>query len=148
MFEKAKSDKFLRIESEITIAAPPEKVFEALTTGMDAWWPHRTTDDAKIVFETKPGGMIYEDHGDGQFVLYGTLAGYQPPNLVVSLDISGWGEGAYNSRNIERLEADGKGGTIYKKTMILWGRLPEGIVEMFENGVPTVLEAVKAHVEK
>jgi uncharacterized protein YndB with AHSA1/START domain len=142
-----KAGKYVRIEAETHINAPPEKVFAAITTGMDAWWPHRTDEKAKIVFETQPGGMIYEDHGNGSYILYGTLAGYKPPNLVVSLDISGWGEGAYNSRNIERLDSDGKGGTIYKKTLILWGDISEDLVAMFDGGVPTILEAVKQHVE-
>lgn len=143
-----KAGKYVRIEAEIQIDAPIEKVFEAITTGMDDWWPHRTDEKAKIVFETKPGGLIYEDHGKDGYIAYGTLAGYRPPHEIVSLDLAGWGEGAYNSRNIERLEPDGQDETIYKKTLILWGDVAEEIAEMFDGGVPTILKAVKEHVEK
>lgn len=140
--------QFMRIEAQIHIDAPPETVFEALTTGLDAWWPHRTDEKAKIVFEAKPGGMVYESHGKDHFVLYGTVAGYQPPVKLVSLGMSGWGEGAYDSRNTEIVEPDGKGGSIYKKTMILWGVIPEEIAGMFEGGVQSLQSVLKEHLEK
>lgn len=55
------NQKFLRIESEQRINAPPEKVFEALTTGLDKWWPFRARPDAQIVYEPRASGYIFED---------------------------------------------------------------------------------------
>jgi uncharacterized protein YndB with AHSA1/START domain len=142
-----KAGLYFRIEAEIQIEASPEAVFEALTSGLDAWWPHRTDEKAKIVFDHKPGGMIYEDHGDGKHIAYGVVAGYNPPHTLVSLDLAGWGDGAYNSRNIENVEADGKGGSIYKKTLILWGAVPEEVAEMFSGGVTSLMNSLKEYVE-
>ena len=143
-----KGGQYLRIEAEIQIDASPEKVFEALTTGIDAWWPHRTAEKAKIVFEAAPGGRIYEDHGEAGHIMYGTVAAYQPPSKLISMAQSGWGDAAYSSRNTEVLESDGNGGTIYKKSLVLWGVIPEEVAGMFQGGVPSLQRALKEHIEK
>ena len=145
---ETKGGQYLRIEAEIQIDAAPAKVFEALTTDIDTWWPHRTDERAKIVFEAEPGGRIYEDHGKAGHTMYGTVAAYQPPGKLVTVAQSGWGDAAYNTRNTEILESDGKGGTIYKKTLVLWGVIPEDIAGMFEGGVPSLQVALKEHLEK
>jgi len=144
---ETKGGQYLRIEAEIQIDAPPERVFEALAGGIDAWWPHRTAENAKIVFEPKPGGMIYEDHGGGKFITYGFVAAYDPPHKLVTLDLSGWGQGAYDARNIEVVEPDGKGGSVYKKTLILWGVIPGEVAEMFDGGVQGLQVQLKQHIE-
>ncbi len=145
---ETKGGQYLRIEAEIQVDAAPEKVFEALTTGTDAWWPHRTDEKARIIFEAKPGGHIYEDHGDGRFIMYGVVAAYDPPHKLVTLDVSGWGQGAYDARNIEVVEPDGKGGSLYKKTLILWGAIPDEIGQMFDGGVQSLQKVLKQHLEE
>lgn len=140
--------KFLRIDSEQHIQAPPEKVFAAITTGIDEWMPYRQKPEAKIVFETRPGGLIYEDWGKDGYLLFGTLVAYNPPNLMIVVGPDGYGENTFSTRSIERVESDGKGGSIHKKTLLVWGVIPEQAAGSFRSGVPGMGELVKAYVEE
>jgi len=66
----------LTIEQEITIEAAPARVFEALTTEVQAWWgaPYLISEKTKVlILEPKLGGRFYEDWGDGQGGLWGTV---------------------------------------------------------------------------
>jgi len=65
----------LTITHEVVIAAPPDRVFAALTTDVDAWWmqgfrsPHST-----FHLEATAGGRFYEDFGSGEGgALYATV---------------------------------------------------------------------------
>ncbi len=71
----------MHIEQELVITAEPQQVFEALTTGVDAWWmqgfesPHST-----FHLEPVAGGRFYEDFGQGRgSALYATVT-YLEPN--------------------------------------------------------------------
>jgi len=62
-----------QIEQEVTIAAPPARVFDALTKEVSAWWgrPHMYAEDARdIILEPRVGGRFYEDWGNGEGALY------------------------------------------------------------------------------
>jgi DNA-binding transcriptional ArsR family regulator/uncharacterized protein YndB with AHSA1/START domain len=59
----------MHVEQEVTIEASPERVFDALTNELPAWWgaPYLVSQAAKaLVLEPKIGGRFYEDWGDGQ----------------------------------------------------------------------------------
>jgi uncharacterized protein YndB with AHSA1/START domain/DNA-binding transcriptional ArsR family regulator len=59
----------MHVEQEVTIEASPERVFDALTNELSAWWgaPYLVSQTAKsLILEPKIGGRFYEDWGDGQ----------------------------------------------------------------------------------
>ena len=147
MSDASNERRMLRIESEQRIKAAPEKVFEAITTGINEWMPYRQRPEAKIVFETKPGGVIYEEWEDGGYLLFGTVAAYQPPHQIIVVGPDGYGETTYSSRSIEQIEADGEGGSIHKKILLLWGNIPEEAEAGMRGGVPAMGEMVRAYVE-
>jgi len=147
MSDVSNERRVLRIESEQRIKASPEKVFEAITTGINDWMPYRQRPDAKIVFETKPGGVIYEDWGEDGYLLFGTVAAYQPPHQLIVVGPDGYGETTFSSRNIERVEPDGNGGSIHKKTLLVWGNIPEEAEGGMRTGMPVMGELVRAYVE-
>ncbi|GHO60012.1 SRPBCC family protein [Ktedonobacter robiniae] len=67
----------LNVHLEITIAASPQKVFEALTTDIAAWWgsPFIKRRDANtIVLEPKVGGRLYEVYGENEGALWGMVS--------------------------------------------------------------------------
>jgi len=101
--------RVIRIESETRINRPPEVVFAALTTGLDAWWPHRTRAAARIVYEPKVGGRLFEDWGDGAGLAYGQVIHYDPPRKQVAVFTGGFGALMYTSRNTDVVEPDGDG---------------------------------------
>ncbi len=67
----------LDIAAETRVAAPPEKVWEALLD-IGAWWPHRFHDESTVVLEAHLGGHFFEDWGNGGGMIYGTVYGIDP----------------------------------------------------------------------
>ncbi len=66
----------MHIEQEVTIEASPERVFDALTNELSAWWgaPYLVSDAAKaLILEPRIGGRFYEDWGDGQGAQWATV---------------------------------------------------------------------------
>lgn len=81
--EKTKGERIMmveaiHIEQEVTIEASPERVFDALTKEISAWWgaPYLVSEKAQdIVLEPKLGGFFYEVWGEDQGVLWATVTG-------------------------------------------------------------------------
>lgn len=71
----------VRIEMEVTIAAAPEPVFEALTRKVSAWWgpPYLHGDATDIVLEPRIGGRFYEVWGEDEGVLWATVTSLRRP---------------------------------------------------------------------
>src|SRR5688500_14554514 len=63
----------LDVATDVTIDAPPSRVWDAITR-MGGWWPHRFRAGSGVVLEPYVGGRFYEDWGDGAGALYGTVA--------------------------------------------------------------------------
>ena len=74
----------VRIETELRFAAPPERVFAALTGNTLEWFPHSYGEDRtrRVVIEPRAGGAHYEDWGDGAGYLYGHVTEWDPPHAV------------------------------------------------------------------
>ncbi len=141
-----KSDQVVKIEAEIHLEASPEEVFTALTTELDGWWPFRSREHARVVYEPHVGGRMYEDWGDGAGMLYGQILVYDPPRLSKTLSGS-VGNDPYTSMNIDAVEPDGQG-SLYKKTLILWGGVPEETPGTLRSGIATFMEKnLKPYVE-
>lgn len=143
---KSGDHRMVRIEAEVEIAADPERIFRALTIGLDEWWPHRSRDRAAVIYEPRPGGQVYEDWGDGQGILYGTVSVYDPPGRAVMVAHGGLGDSAYTTKNIDIVEP-GSAGAVYKKTLLLWGVIPEETESMFRNGSGKLGEVLKEFLE-
>ena len=73
--------RVVRIENEIRLRAPIDRVFAAMTTEQAAWYPYNYGGDRleAIVFEQRVGGSCYEDWGDGRGTVYGTITYFDPP---------------------------------------------------------------------
>ena len=71
-----KSLRAIEVRFEVPIAAPRERVWKAFTHDLAAWWPRTffVSPNAKtFALETRVGGRLYEDWGDGQGVLWATV---------------------------------------------------------------------------
>lgn len=136
----------IRIETEVRVKAPVERVFRALTHELNEWWAFRTRPDAVIRSEIRVGGQIYEDWGEGNGLAYGTILQLNAPHKLHSRGPAGVGMG-YIIDNIEELQQEGDE-TVYKKTILLWGHVPENIVTMFRDGSRAILEQMlRGYVE-
>ena len=139
--------RVIRVEAETRINRTPSAVFEALTTGLDAWWPHRSRDKARIVYEPRVGGRLYEDWGDGSGMSYGQVIHYEPPLKQVAVFTGGFGALMYTSRNTDVIEPDGDG-AIYRKSLVMAGEISEELEARFRGGVGSVCKALKEHLER
>jgi uncharacterized protein YndB with AHSA1/START domain len=109
--ESRPASGIIRIEQQVTIDAPPARVFEALTKQISAWWghPYLVGEGARdLIVEPKVGGRVYEDWGNRAGALWGTVTGLRKPEHLEwtgRLGMSGavLGVVAYN------LEPKGKG---------------------------------------
>jgi len=61
----------VQIEQEVMIAAEPERVFEAMTDGVNSWWAHGfQSPHSTVHLEPQAGGRFYEDFGTGRGSAY------------------------------------------------------------------------------
>jgi uncharacterized protein YndB with AHSA1/START domain len=74
-----------RIDFDTAIAAPPERVWQALTAETARWWPAHffsSADAQRFVLEPRVGGSVYEDWGNGAGAEWGRIVVFQPPERL------------------------------------------------------------------
>lgn len=137
--------RVVKIEMEVEISAPPRVVFDALTKNMDEWWPHRFNEQSRIVHESRLGGTIREEW-DGGGALYGTVTMFVDGSRVSSV-AQGF-MGACTIANDDVVEERGDG-SVYKKSMKIWGDVPAEFEKMFREGSREILEtSLRQYCEK
>lgn len=75
----------IRIDLEFPIAAPRERVWQALVVETGRWWRkdfYMGHPVQPIVFEARPGGRLYEDWGQGGGLLWYTVLAIEPPSAL------------------------------------------------------------------
>jgi DNA-binding transcriptional ArsR family regulator len=85
--EKEMGDvRTIRIEHEMRVKAPVDRVWAAATTEQLEWYPHTYGEDRvkELIFDAKVGGRVGEDWGEGAGVLYGTITYYDPPHVYAT----------------------------------------------------------------
>ena len=141
------ADRLVKIETEIRVEAPPERVFDALSKDLDVWWPFRFRADGKMVVECRVGGRVYEDWGGGAGAHHGVIVWWEPPVKFAS---SGPGAmtAAFQSHDLATVIPDGDG-CIYRKSLTLWGAVPDEVERKFREGSKAILaQHFKAYVEE
>ena len=70
----------------IVVDAPVERAFAVFTEDMDSWWPkeHHVLQAplARMVFEPRVGGEIYDVGTDGSECRWATVFAYEPPHRI------------------------------------------------------------------
>ena len=145
------------VVSEIEIAAPPDRIFQALVDSKQVlqWW---TSDDCQIetfslerrkggrwTYDTKPTRLningITKFHCDGQ------VLEYDPPRVLSYTWIANWHDHA-TQRTVVRWELTARnGGTLVRVTHSGLSELPVARKD-YSGGWPGVLQDLKKFVEK
>jgi DNA-binding transcriptional ArsR family regulator/uncharacterized protein YndB with AHSA1/START domain len=84
MVEAAKFQS-VDIQLEVEIAARPEVVWASLTSRIGEWWPAKFyvgTSPKRFTLEPHVGGRVYEDWGDGEGALFGTLTAFEQNRML------------------------------------------------------------------
>ncbi|MEZ5337044.1 MAG: SRPBCC domain-containing protein [bacterium] len=112
----AVSFNLMDVQAEYTIAAPPKRVWRALTEEIQAWWgaPYLCCDDTQeILVELRAGGAMLEKGADGTQVLWGIVGGLTPDSYLELEGSCGLQWPATGNWSFS-LADDGQGGTLLK----------------------------------
>lgn len=140
-----------RILLEVPIAARKERVWEALVQEADTWFvsdPETGPSNKTFRVEARVGGMMYEDWGDGNGLLWGhVILCDAPDSLHVAGDCSPrWGGPNRGIMIWELSEADGV--TTVRFEHALHGRVSDQTRASYQGGWRIQLvEGLKGYVE-
>ncbi len=142
--------------SEIHIAAPPERVFQAIIDEKKVmqWW---TGDECRIKsfsLEPRKGGRWTYDskssrlkvNGGSQFHCEGEVLEYDPPRVLSYTWIANWHDRPAQATVVRWEVATSKGGTLVRVTHSGLAELPVARKD-YAGGWPGVLANLKAFVE-
>lgn len=92
----APTDQPIQTVVEVSISAPPARVWDAFVQETDAWWRPDFRTDPKtrsVLLEAKVGGRLYEDYGEGDGLLWGTVVLIKTGERLDLVGVSGpeWG---------------------------------------------------------
>ena len=142
--------------SEIHIAAPPERVFQALIDPAQAmqWWNSPQCPIEAYAMDARPGGRWSYDtqqtekvkvNGVSKFHCEGEVLECDPPRVLAYTWIANWHE--KEARTVVRWElAASKGGTLLRVTHSGLAAL-EASRKDYSGGWPGVVESIKRFVE-
>jgi DNA-binding transcriptional ArsR family regulator/uncharacterized protein YndB with AHSA1/START domain len=130
--------RVMKIETEVRLAAPRERVFEAITVRFGEWWPHRIHEGATVIFEPRLGGRCYEEWGGGAGALYAEVTHLEPPSRLC---LRGpWGLNRESQVIIWWHVEPAQGGALLKRSFRAWGQFTDELVERYRSGARIALE--------
>lgn len=143
------SVRILRMENEMRFAAPPERVFAALTEPEQVlkWFPY-TYGEARtqrLVLEPRVGGAQYEDWGDGRGYYYGQVTEWDPPRRY---GVRSRLHAGTVMDTLATIEADGAG-SVLRSSRVIVGPIDDeqekgirfhGDLARFEDAIRKVVE--------
>ncbi|MEZ5839347.1 MAG: metalloregulator ArsR/SmtB family transcription factor [Hyphomicrobiales bacterium] len=126
----------LDIRFEKKLAAPPARVFEALTRGIGAWWvaPYRQAGaESRLSLEPEIGAPLIETGPDGHAVIWGRIEEIRVPDILY---LSGRFAvvGAVAGHVRYTLEETGDGGTLLSVAHSAVGNIEEETLSRFTEG--------------
>ncbi len=136
------------IRAEITINAPAERVFAALTDPEERlkWWGQGQYRSTQLESDLRPGGKWLQRGigGDGgTFSVRGEYRAVEPPRLLVFTWNPSWEQGAAES--LVRFELEEKNGVTTVR--LSHSGLVSESARAHHRGWPQVLAWLKAHAE-
>ena len=132
----------LEVEHELAVAAPREKVFDALTR-MGEWWPHRFREGSSVHLEPSVGGRFWEEWPEGG-ALYATVTDVLRPERLRCAGPMGMGgpvSGLFAMELEERPD-----GTLVRLSHRAFGDIDEETQEAYTQGWVGVSDAHTAHL--
>lgn len=148
----------IRIRQEVELAALRDEVWAALTEGIDHWWSHRVSPlkESKMHLEAEPGGRFFEEWGDGDGALWGTVTFLHDPELLRIEGGLGANAGVHGTIEIElqpvgtEIEAPERvETTILTLTHTMFGNFgPSEYGPMYEDGWRELWVRLREYVEE
>lgn len=145
--EKKLSFGTFQIEQEVTIEAPIKRVFKGLTEDINDWWEFRLggKDSKRLILEPRMNGLFYEDFGNEQGVVWGTVIYFKEPEEIRLIGLLGM-RGAVNSHYSYKLEDRGSS-TVLRLSHDTVGLLEPQWEEEHRKGWEYLLGRLKEYAE-
>ena len=144
------------IVSEIEIAAPPERVFKALTDEkqLGIWWTDGACPIKLFEMDARPGGRWrfltqagdIEVNGVRAFEAHGEILEYMPPRMLVYTWIANWHDNPAQTTVVSWELVPTRGGTRVKVTHSGLAQLPVARKD-YAGGWPGAVEKLKQFAE-
>lgn len=145
------------VVAEIEIAAPPQRVFEALITSdqLARWWVSDTCAVKRWDIDPRPGGRWYFKTGKSTqaingvdiFEAHGEILEYSPPRMLVYTWIANWNDAPTQTTVVSWVLTATKTGTHIKVTHSGLAKMPVARKD-YAGGWPGVLQLLKKFIEK
>ena len=143
--------------TEIQIAAPPERVFQALSDSKQqkVWWSKGTSSYRSFEMDARRGGKWSFSaeqtgitvNGVSQFECTGEILEYDPPRVLAYTWIANWHNDKKRNTVVRWKLSAKDGGTFVKVTHS--GLAQENVARRdYAGGWPGVLERLKKYMEK
>ncbi|WCK52557.1 metalloregulator ArsR/SmtB family transcription factor [Aneurinibacillus sp. Ricciae_BoGa-3] len=135
-----------QIEQEVMIEASPQRVFNGLTEEINDWWEFRLGGkETKLILEPKLNGLFYEDCGNEQGIVWGTVIYFKKPVEIRLIGLLGM-TGAVNSHYSYKLEEKGSS-TLLRLSHDAVGLLEPQWEEEHRKGWAFLLGKLKEYTE-
>lgn len=139
---------YLDIAQDIHINASPERVFDILTQQTASWWrdPYVQRAGSPIHMEPYIGGRLFEDWGNGDGILLGTIVRVEPPEIVRLIGTVGI-KGIVQGNVIFEIKPTDSG-SVLKLSHRAFGEITDDVRSSYTGGWHTLLaENLKAIAE-
>ncbi len=137
---------------ELAINAKKSRVWQALTTETGKWWKkdfYTNPKTREFVLESRLGGLMYEDAGEDEGLVWASVIGIDSPN---SLQLKGQLSPKYGGPAISFMKIqleDAKGTTILKMSDTIFGSIPDNLQQNLTEGWQAIFEdGLKPYAEK
>lgn len=138
-------------ELEIPIDRPRERVWQALTEEINAWWLpdfHMIGEGSVIRFDAEAGGQLIERHENGKSLLWYTVLMCDPGISVQLVGHTSPEWGGPSTSMIKFLLEDREGGTVLRFSDAVFGHVTDKTAKSLEDGWRWLMtDGLKAHLE-
>ena len=139
--------------TDLTIEAEPQRVWNAITHGIGAWWgrPYLESEAVALELETKVGGRFWErwshDPHSHEGALLGTVVAIRHPRLIRMQGSFGMGEKLVNGLVTFEISKD-EGGSFLHFTHKAIGDFDDVVKNEYARGWHDLLGRLKFYLEE
>lgn len=140
-----------RVDFEVEIAAPVDRVWYCLTRETSNWWPrdfYTSERTRRFVIMAKLGGLVGEDFGMGGGVIWYKVIGVAAPTSLTLLGHLTPTFGGPSMSTLEITLEPKNGATVFRVVDAVLGPVTDGLSDNLLNGWKTIFgEGLKKWIE-
>ncbi|MBU6413698.1 MAG: hypothetical protein KGS45_09495 [Planctomycetes bacterium] len=140
-----------RVDFEVTINAPVDRVWYCLTRETSNWWPrdfYTSERTRRFVIMAKLGGLVGEDFGMGGGVIWYKVIGVAAPTSLTLLGHLTPTFGGPSMSTLEITLEPQNGATVFRVVDAVLGPVTDGLSDNLLNGWKTIFgEGLKKWIE-